>query len=172
MSFPVSKSRNKRLRKTRCSGEVKAFRPQITSLVDAMTIILIYLIQSFSSEGDIVPISKNLILPESTAKKKPERALTITVNNDMIMAENQFVANAATVLKSDELIIPQLHAWLLSRRETTEKIAQYSTTVTFKGTVMIMGDKRIRFELLKKIMYTCGQQQYNNFSLAVLQKGE
>jgi biopolymer transport protein ExbD len=54
----------------------------------------------------------------------------------------------------------------------TEKIVQYSTKTTFKGDVTIQGDKRIRFRLLKKIMYTCGQQGFNNFNLAVQSKGE
>ena len=36
-----------------------------------MTILLIYLLQSFSSEGEIITISKELDLPESSAQKNP-----------------------------------------------------------------------------------------------------
>lgn len=172
MSFPASKSSMKPLRKTRGRSGVKTFKPQLTSLVDVMTILLIYLLQSFSSEGDIVTVHKDLILPESSAKKPPELRVTLIVNNQYILAEDVKVAKVDEVLASDELIIPRLSDWLGTRRAATEKIGKYSTTTKFNGDITIQGDKRIRFRLLKKIMYTCGQQGYNNFSLAVRRRGE
>lgn len=167
MSFPASKSSLKQVRKTRGALRVKGFKPQLTSLVDVMTILLIYLLQSFSSEGDIVTVHKDLILPESSAKKAPDLRVKLTVNNQFLLAEEVKIASVNEILASEELIIPALDAWLLKRREATEKIGRYSTTTKFKGEITIHGDKRIRFRLLKKIMYTCGQQGYNNFSFAV-----
>ena len=84
-----------------------------------------------------------------------------------ILAEDVKVASVEEVLASDELIITGLSEWLGNRRAATEKIEQYSTKTKISGDITIQGDKRIRFRLLKKIMYTCGQQGYNNFSLAV-----
>jgi biopolymer transport protein ExbD len=162
----------KQLRKTRGKKEVKSFKPQLTSLVDVMTILLIYLLKSFSSEGEIVTVQKDLQLPESSAQKRPELNVNIIVNNQFIMVENRKIADVQQVLSSEELVIPELNEWLRTRREATELISQYSNTTTFKGDVTIQGDKRIRFRLLKKIMYTCGQQGYNNFSLAVRKRGE
>lgn len=172
MSFPASKSPLKQVRKTRGKSEIKSFKPQLTSLVDVMTILLIYLLKSFSSEGEIVTVQKDLQLPESSAQKRPELNVTISVNASFIMVENRKIADVEQVLASEELIIPELSEWLRNRREATELISQYSNTTTFKGDVTIHGDKRIRFRLLKKIMYTCGQQGYNNFSLAVRKRGE
>jgi biopolymer transport protein ExbD len=172
MSFPASKSNAARHRRFRGNRTLKGFRPQLTSLVDVMTILLIYLLQSFSSEGDIVTVHKDLVLPESSAKKKPELMVNITVNNKYLMAEDKKIVDVERVLASDDLIIPELDSWLAQRRAATEKISQYSTKMKFKGDVTIQGDKRIRFRLLKKIMYTCGQQGYNNFSLAVRKKGD
>ncbi|MFP4415828.1 MAG: ExbD/TolR family protein [Chitinispirillaceae bacterium] len=167
MSFPASKSNLKQLRKTRSQKNLKGFRPQLTSLVDVMTILLIYLLKSFSAEGEIMTVSKELVLPESSAEKKPELTVVIMVNNNYILAENKHIASVDEVLTSKELIIPQLDQWLAQRREMSEHIEKYSTKTKFSGDVTIQGDKRIRFRLLKKIMYTCGQQGYNNFSLAV-----
>ena len=171
MSYPASKSSLKQLRKTRGSSGVKSLKPQMTSLVDMMTLLLIYLLQSFSGEGNIATAHKDLILPESSAKKPPELMVTIVVNNKYILAEDKMVAAVDDVLSNEELVIPGLYKWLMERREATEKIAKYSTKTKFKGDVIIQGDKRIKFRLLKKIMYTCGQQGYNNFSLAVQRRG-
>jgi biopolymer transport protein ExbD len=171
MSFPVSKSNQQRIRKSRSKKELQALKPQLTSLVDVMTILLIYLLTSFSGEGEIITASKDLMLPESSANQRAKLTVVITVNNNYVLAENVHVGNVDDILGSDDLIIPALYSWLEERRKTTEKIEKYSDNVKFKGDITIQGDKRIRFRLLKKIMYTCGQQGYNNFSLAVLKRG-
>lgn len=166
MSFPASKSSQKQVRKSR-GKSFKPLKPQLTPMVDAVILLLIFLLQSFSAEGEIITGSKDLQLPISSAQKRPKLTVVITVNQQMILAENQRVAAVAEVLASDDLVIPQLDAWLKERRETTEKIGQYSSKTKFTGDVTIQGDKRIRFRLLKKIMYTCGQQGFCNFQLAV-----
>jgi biopolymer transport protein ExbD len=167
MSFPVSKSNQKQLRKPRSNKNLKAFKPQMTSLIDLMTVIIIFLLQSFSTEGQIVTVSNDLSLPKSSARKTPELNVNIVVTNKYIMAENEKLVGIDEVLANDDLVVPQLYEWLGQRREMTEKIAQYSTKTTFKGNVTIEGDRRIHFRVLKKIMYTCGQQGFNNFALAV-----
>ncbi|MBD3344846.1 MAG: hypothetical protein GF401_07265 [Chitinivibrionales bacterium] len=172
MSFPVSKSGQKHPGLARTKKKMKGIKPQLTSLIDVMTILLVYLLKSFSAEGEIITLSKNLELPESSAHKRPELNVVIMVNNKYILAEDAQLADVDQVLSTNDLIIPQLEEWLRRRRQTTEKIEQYSTKTKFTGDVTIQGDKRIRFRLLKKIMYTCGQQGYTNFSLAVRRKEE
>ena len=172
MSFPVSKSNQKQLRKARTDKSLKAFKPQLTSLIDVMTILLIYLLKSFSSEGEIVTLSKDLMLPESSANKKPELTVVLTINNKYILSEKKYLTSVDKVLSTDDLVIPELSNWLQSRRKTTKEIEEHSTDTKFTGDITIQADKHIRFRLLKKIMYTCGQQGYNNFSLAVLKREE
>ena len=173
MSFPVSKSNQKQLRKARTDKSLKAFKPQLTSLIDVMTILLIYLLKSFSSEGEIVTLSKVLMLPESSAMKKPELTVVLTINNKYILAENKdYLTSVDKVLSTDDLVIPELNNWLQNRRKTTKEIEEHSTDTKFTGDITIQADKHIRFRLLKKIMYTCGQQGYNNFSLVVLKREE
>lgn len=170
MSYPISKSNQKQLRKPRASMNLKGFKPQLTSLIDLMTVIVIYLIQSFSAEGQIITVSKELTLPESSAKKPPVLNVNIIVTGKYVLAEDVKVVTVDDILSTDDMLIPQLYDWLGTRREMTETISQYSTKTKFKGDVTIQGDKRIRFRLLKKIMYTCGQQGFNNFNLAVQSK--
>ncbi|MFP4162647.1 MAG: ExbD/TolR family protein [Chitinispirillaceae bacterium] len=171
MSFPASKSKMGQLRKSRAKKELKGFKPQLTSLIDVMTILLIYLLKSFSSEGEIITVSEDLVLPVSSAQKRPELMVTLVVNNNFLMVEDNRLVDLDD-LSADQLVIPELNEWLSKRRQATEKIEKYSDKTKFKGDILIQGDKRIRFKLLKKIMYTCGQQGYNNFSLAVRKKEE
>ncbi|MCU0608801.1 MAG: biopolymer transporter ExbD [Chitinispirillaceae bacterium] len=171
MSFPASKAQTIKPRKARGNRKLEPMKLQITSLIDIMTVLCMFMLQSFSSENQIQTDMKDLVLPYSSAKKSPELTVTLKINGRSIMAEDKVVASVSEALASDDLVIPGLYAWLGERRAATEKISQYSTKMKFKGDITIEADKRIRFRLLKKIMYTCGQQGYNNFSLAVQQKG-
>lgn len=169
MSFPASKTNRKKVTKGRGTGQ-KVPKLQITSLVDIMTILLVFLIMSFSTEGEVVTVSNDLALPESTAKKKPELALKISISKNDIMVEGQKIATLSDLSGSDELNVPELEALLSDRKETTERIARNSTNVSFKGEVLIEADRKIQYKTLQKIMFTCGQIGFSNFSLLVLKK--
>jgi len=169
MSFRASKTNKKKLSKTR-GGTTSPPKVQLTSLVDIMTILLVFLLKSFSAEGEIVTTSEGLTLPASTAQKKPELALKISISNNDVMLEGHRVVKLETMMQSEEVLIPELEAVLSERRRQTELIAKNSTNVTFKGDVIIEADRKIPYKVLQKIMYTCGQTGYSNFALLVQKK--
>lgn len=169
MSFPVSKSKQVKMKKNR-GAKVKSFKPQITSLMDVMTILLVFLVKSFSAEGNVMNIPKDVELPVSSAKKAPKPMVAISISNNYLVFDDEYIAPVKEVLNSPELMIDPLFAKLEERKEMTEKIAEFSTKTEFMGNVTIQGDKKIPFKILQKIMFTCGQVGYNNFSLAVLQE--
>ncbi len=167
MSFPASK-RTIAIGKMR-SRSLKSAKPQITSLVDIMTILVFFLVKSFSSEGEIMTLSADLQLPESSSKTKPHPTVILAVSNKKIMADGVAIVSIDEILKTNSMVIPQLAAWLMKRKEITEKIAERSSTLKFEGNVTIQGDRKIPFEILKRVMFTSGQIGYSNFSLAVIQ---
>jgi biopolymer transport protein ExbD len=67
-------------------------KPQMTSLVDVLTVLVFFLLKNFSSEGDIVTPSKNLELPVSSSKAKPEQMLNIAISSKHILVEGTPVA--------------------------------------------------------------------------------
>jgi biopolymer transport protein ExbD len=46
-------------------------KPQLTSLIDVMTILLVFLLKSFSVEGNLISVSTDMNLAESTSRKAP-----------------------------------------------------------------------------------------------------
>ena len=67
-------------------GMKKARRPgagaelNITSMMDMMTIILVFLLKSYSTQDISVAPSEDLELPVSTVKKNPEMAVNLLLN--------------------------------------------------------------------------------------------
>jgi biopolymer transport protein ExbD len=137
------------------------FRPQLTSLVDVMAIILVFLIKSFSTEGDIITASTDLQLPVSTSTKKPVQRWNIEISNNSVMSEGTFIASTGAYAKKDSLLIPELLQWLGNKR----KIRGDTTSQA-----LIQCDKEVPYSIVKKVMYTCSKATFTDFSVLVIQE--
>lgn len=161
--MPYSPSKRKRRQLSRSIATLT-----LTSLMDMMTIILIFLLKSFSAEGDILAVDPKLKLPVSTSREAPKMKLIIQVSTDAIIVDGVKVANIGNVMGSKEFLIKPVFDALMANTDRMEFIAKNNPFVRFAGEVLIQGDRRIPFALLKKIMYSCGQAGYGNISLAVM----
>jgi biopolymer transport protein TolR len=145
------------------STEAGAFRPQLTSLVDVMTILLVFLLKSFSVEGNLVTPSDDLELPLSTAQKPPKPTCTIEITRNAISSEGTIISPLAEVAAQDSLLVAPLHEWMLLQRERCEDTARMQE-------VMIQSDREIPFHVVKRVMYTCSKAGFKDFSVLVLEQ--
>jgi biopolymer transport protein TolR len=142
-------------------------KPQMTSLVDVLTVLVFFLLKNFSTEGDIMTPAKNLELPESSAKAKPEISLVIAISQKHIMVEGTPVALVSEEQERAGTEIPGLSKVLEERRKKTEAISEFDKNVNFDGKLSIQGDRKIPYWLLQKVLATCGENGYSSFALAV-----
>lgn len=156
-------------RKRRKGGEEFA-KPQMTSLVDVLTVLVFFLLKNFSTEGDIVTQTKNLELPMSSANTRPEQMLNVSISNKHILVEGNPVALVSEEQQRGGTEIPALSHFLEDKRKQTEQIAEFDKNVSFNGKLMIQGDKAIPYWLLQKVLATCGNNGYSSFSLAISKK--
>jgi len=149
-------------------------RLNITSMMDMFTIILIFLLKSYSADPVNITPHDNLRLPYSTSETPPEEGLTIAVLKDKIVFDKMELLpiNDGLIdkkfLSSDEKTIPALQKALRKELKKSEFIAQNNKNYKFKGTIIIQSDKTIPFKTLKKIMYTTGISGYSDFRFAVV----
>ncbi|HKP96794.1 MAG TPA: biopolymer transporter ExbD [Fibrobacteria bacterium] len=154
----------------RRKGMEEFAKPQMTSLVDVLTVLVFFLLKNFSTEGDIVTQTKNLELPESSSKAKPEQMLNISISARHILAEGTPVALVSEEQERGGNDIPGLARFLEDKRKQTEEIAEFDKNVSFSGKLTIQGDRTIPYWLLQKVLATCGDNGYSSFSLAVMKK--
>lgn len=145
-------------------------KPQMTSLVDVLTVLVFFLLKNFSTEGDIVTPSKGLELPISSSKIKPEVSLSISISSKHILAEGTPVALVSEEQARPGNGIPGLAGFLEEKRKQTDAISEYDKNVSFNGRLTIQGDRQIPYWLLQKVLATCGENGYSSFSLAVNKK--
>ncbi len=140
----------------------------MVSLMDIFTILVFFLLVSSSTVQDL-PNAKKIKLPESISDQLPKETVVIIVGASDIVVQGRKIASVADVMRTKSAEIKALKNELL--RLTARKVR--TKTVDGKPVlreVTIMGDKKIPFALLKKIMLTCTKASYSNISLAVLHK--
>jgi biopolymer transport protein ExbD len=144
---------------------------QITSLIDVFTILLVFLLKSYSTEGHLIHIAEALRLPASTAQDAVHPAVTVAFNKGSLFVDGEeIVADVEPYLRSEDLIIRPLYEELRTRAERTKRIGAVNPSVVFTGEVVLMGDREIPFRLLKRVIYTAGQAEFVNQTLAVFRE--
>ena len=141
----------------------------LTSMMDMFTIILVFLLKTYSTEGQLIHPSENLTLPSSTVKNPAEIALDVVVSKEWIMVNNEPIVPLGAVTEQPGLIIEPLSR-VLQRYATEAKRMEEMYGVKFSGKVTIQGDKQLPFRTLIKVMATCGRSDYPNMRLVVYQK--
>lgn len=149
----------------------------ITSMMDMFTIILVFLLKSFSAEGSILTNADNLVLPNSESKKKPQEVnLQVAVTNEMIMVDNLPIVPTEDVRKipadDPDPAASKLEEKLRGCMAQEEEMVRVGALNAVQGKIIVQVDKNIDFDVLFKVMNTCGKVGYNNMNFAVMERDE
>jgi biopolymer transport protein ExbD len=139
----------------------------LNSMMDMMTILLLFLIKSFSTSGLIANQSASLKLPTSDRTMKPKKELNISVARDMILVNEIPILRVADV-KKEVLQIPLLET-KLAEYARKEKQLEIETGRPFANEVIIQADKGVTFDLLFKVLYTCSKTEFYKMRLLTVQ---
>lgn len=145
-------------------------RLNLTPMVDVFVVLLIFLLKSYSTEGSIQISDPDLHLPTSISTQQPELTLTITVTQEAIYVEDKKVGTVAASQTLQDRLIPALAQELQFHAKRTQFIGSFNPDVEPQGKVTILGDRKLPFSVLEKVMYTCSIQGFQEIALAVLQK--
>lgn len=143
----------------------------ITSLMDAFTIILCFLMKSFGSDPVQIRQSDELMLPRTSEDQKGlEDAIVIAVSKRAIMVQDNKVADLRDgsvdeSLKRDGadglLINPLLDS--LKERVQHLKMLAARTNRPFEGMALVVADSKTSYRLLTEVLYTAGQAEFEKF---------
>ena len=142
----------------------------LVSMMDIFTILVFFLLVN-SSEVEVLPNAKDIVLPDSTAEEKAHESVVVLLTDTQILVQGRPVAEIADVNATDSAIIPELQA-ALEDQAGRAILATAGDGAIIDREVTIMGDREIPYSLLKKVMATCTAADYGRLSLAVLQKAE
>jgi biopolymer transport protein ExbD len=143
----------------------------ITSLMDIMTIILVFLLKSYSTEDIQVAPSDDLRLPNSSAKKAPELAVNAVVSQTGIIVDGVKIVDVSGGAVGDEFkrgtLIAPLFDTLKEKADEAKALAERNPANKFQGRLLLQCDREIPFSLVREVMYTAGQSQFAEFKFVV-----
>lgn len=154
--------------------KTKVLDVDITSLLDILTILLVFLLQSYNSSGVIINVPKDIELPRSASQTMNNFGVNIQVSKTKIWVDDAEVVNTDNLDQGkiyDEggrRIVP-LFDELVKIKETIKQSEKLSPDAKkFSGVANLVVDKSLKYSYLKRVMYTCAQAGYKEFKFVVL----
>lgn len=149
----------------------------ITSLMDIMTILLVFMLKNYATNPMNINPSSDLQLVQSTEKTElHERMTPLAITKNHILVDDKpivqikdgKVSPTAKRDGEDGYFITPLFDALKAVAEHQKKLATYNKTVEFKGRLLVLGDEEIPYRLLSEVLYTAGQAEFAEYEFAVI----
>lgn len=147
-------------------GGKKKVEVQLTSMIDMFTILIVFLLESFSADGQIVTLSDALTLPKSRTQTPVNLRLEIQVTNRVIVVDGDPVVAVDADLLSTGNAIPAVVTRLRDHMEYGRRLRG---TINEEDTeINIQGDVAVPAILLQRVMASCSEAGYATQSLEVI----
>src|SRR5436305_8480839 len=107
----------------------------LTSLVDVMTIIVIFLLMNFSANGEVLYMRSDIKLPDAYHGSQLDRAPVISVSPDAVTFDGRMLLNTADLAKCDALNEPELEDALRDEKRRYETVHSSDPDHPFRGLI-------------------------------------
>ena len=190
----MSSFRSIRFRRAR--RKPKEFELQLTSMMDVLVIILVFLLKSYSTSTNNFTTLPGMKLPMSASQDVPPDSLHLIITPEGMTFENvrivEFDLGAGALgasekeaqysLKSVDLAedgrqIKPLYDALIKAKDRAELLRakskardQEGKPLPFDGVLAIQADKRVHYDTIRKIMYTGATAGFKTFRLLALKR--
>lgn len=170
LRFRRAMARKKR-REREAAGEIKELN--ITAMMDMMSIILVFLLKSFSASSVVMTSSADVRPPISTTRAVPKDTVAVTVTPTSILVADKKVVELEggkipPALMQGRLVQP-LSSALADQVKKLKWIEQRNPEAKFTGELSVVADRQVPYELLLTVLYTAGQNELKNYRFVVLQ---
>lgn len=167
-------ARTRSIKQRRGRKKSGPFDIDITSLLDILTILLVFLLQSYNSSGVIINVPDGIELPKSSSETMNTFGVNIQVSKTNIWVDDKEVVNTETS-DSQQLfdqggrrIVP-LYDALVKIKETIKQSEKLSPDAKkFSGIANLVVDKSIKYSYLKRVMYTAAQAGFKEYKFVVM----
>lgn len=125
----------------------------LTALIDAFSILVIFLLMSFSSSGELLSVSKGQELPKAVHATELQR-------NALLKLEE-----SGMFLEDKEVPKDQLVAALVQFRQ---EWAELHPGEEFAGALTVQADRRIKFDTISQVIQASSHAGFSDIKFAVI----
>lgn len=167
-------ARNRSITSRKRKSKKELVDVDITSLLDILVILLVFLLRSYNSSGITMNVPPGIELPKSDSQTFNSPGIMIQVAKDQIWVDNQSVLSTEETEKKNiydhggKRIIPLFNELAKKKQQIKEIALRAKEAKEFSGIANLIVDKSIKYNYLKKIMYTCAEAGFKEYKFIVL----
>lgn len=135
----------------------------LTSMVDMFSLLVIFLLQTFSTSPELLAITKGVTLPVASTGQELKDAPVLSISTDGVYLDQKLLGTADAVLKNPEPLLQKLG----DLRELWQKAHPKEK---FKGELSLQAHKELSSTLVARFMGLLPSQHYGSIQLAVVSK--
>jgi biopolymer transport protein ExbD len=143
----------------------QTFGLNVTSMTDMFTVLLIFLLQNYSTNEVTLDAVKDVRLPSSTTEKNPIDGAKLSISATELKFDQKVLANLnsnnfdkASIDPNDSNFIKPLFDELQNFNKKNEKLAK-------TGKVLLQADEALPYNVIRKVMYTASMAGFPNLKL-------
>ncbi len=149
-----------RRRKKHWGLKAAGFTLMLTSMVDMFSMLVVFLLQTFSSSPEIL-VTKGVELPDSITPSVVKEAPVLAISRDgNLYLDQQLVGPTKDVAKKPNELLKKLNV--------IKKNWAKSHTTPFTGEINLQADRDIKSTVVAQIMGILTSSQFQSIELAVV----
>jgi biopolymer transport protein ExbD len=188
-----------RRRRLHFSESINMQELNLVAMMDMMTILLVFLLKSYSVSALSVPVGGEISVPMSNNQMNPKEAVKLTITKvgtaDAVVAVDEeaiIKLDEATIeklraqTKRRQFMIPELHKALVAKADKIKKMAQLQSQasqpaqagapapqqVTFDRKIMVLADKTTPYWLVTAVLFTSAEAEFDQYQLVALREDQ
>jgi len=160
----------------------------LTAMVDMFTVLVIFLLQNYSSTGEVIYLPKDVALPKAEEIKELKPSVVVTISNKEVLLDRDVIVTFEQVHNQEEWLIVPLQEKIKQALEVAKQkfeaelanklreVVKQPVTDQVEQEVMpwskvtVQADKGIDFLTVKKVMFTVTEAGANVINFAVLKR--
>lgn len=172
--FKAKKAAKKMARRGKAEEEAKL---NITSLMDIVSIIVVYLLKSYGSDPVVIMPTAGQKIPMSKADSPIQDGIPVYISKRAINfnSKNLIELDENGEVKPSDVqnhLIGDLYDAMAEEADKAKQMAANKNAEDgWSGRIILVGDQSLRFSTLVDVMYTAGRAEFREYAFCVIQQG-
>lgn len=148
------------------------FGLNITSMTDMFTILLVFLLQTYSTSDVQLDMESGIRLPSSTSTTNPVESIKIVVSKELVKLDKTKIADMKDSNFESKDIDPNDTNFVLPIFNELDKLAKDETLkdnpAVKEGRILLQADASLPYSVLRKVMYTASMAGFPQMKLVTV----
>lgn len=136
----------------------------LTSMVDMFSLLVIFLLQTFSTSPELMMVSKGVQLPAAITGREFEDAPVLAISEEFVYLDQKLLGKTKELLADPAPLMQKLS----DLRELWQKM---HPSQKFSGVISLQADRNLSSTMVSQFMGMLPTQTYSTVQLAVVSRG-